>query len=146
MVCDIEADSESDLPAIQRNQQICYFVEYRHKVGGSKSDRDQLQFHIEFLIRDAKRYTGLEECQARGEMKLYNHFNLSMMAVSLMKYQCWATLSQKKNTPFSMRSIKTWFYNRFLTETIFLNLGPELNCNKIIRLYPQCLNIGDMAA
>jgi hypothetical protein len=106
----------------------------------------QLRFQIEFLIRDAKQYTGLEECQARGEIKLYNHFNLSMMVVSLMKYQCRATLSQKENTPFSMRSIKTWFYNKFLTETIFSNLGLELNCNKIKRLYSQCLNIGAMAA
>lgn len=35
-----------------------------------------LRFQIEFLIRDAKQYTGLEECQAVSENKLYNHFNL----------------------------------------------------------------------
>lgn len=106
----------------------------------------QLRFQIEFLIRDAKQYSGLEECQARTETKLYNHFNLSLMTVSLMKYTCWATLPDKQETPFSMRSIKTWFYNKFLTETIFSNLGLELNCNKIKRLYGQCLNIGSMAA
>lgn len=106
----------------------------------------QLRFQIEFLIRDAKQYAGLEECQARSETKLYNHFNLSLMTVTLMKYTCWATLPDKQETPFSMRSIKTWFYNKFLTETIFSNLGLELNCNKIKRLYSQCLNIGSMAA
>ncbi len=106
----------------------------------------QLRFEIEFLIRDAKQYSGLEECQARTETKLYNHFNISLMTVSLMKYTCWATLPNKQETPFSMRSIKTWFYNKFLTETIFSNLGLELNCNKIKRLYSQCLNIGSMAA
>ena len=106
----------------------------------------QLRFQIEFLIRDCKQYTGLEECQARSEIKLYNHFNMSMMTVSLMKFKCWATLPEKEDIPFSMRSIKTWYYNKFLTETIFSNLGIQLNCSKIKRLYNQCLNIGAMAA
>lgn len=106
----------------------------------------QLRFQIEFLIRDAKQYCGLEECQGRSETKLYNHFNLSLMTVSLMKFTCWATLPDKEQTPFSMRSIKTYFYNKFLTETIFSNLGLELNCNKIKKLYSRCLNIGSMAA
>jgi hypothetical protein len=106
----------------------------------------QLRFQIEFLIRDAKQYTGLEECQARSETKLYNHFNMSLMSVSLMKLTCWASLPNKAEVPFSMRSIKTWFYNKFLTETIFSNLGLDLNCNKIKALYNQCLTIGSMAA
>lgn len=105
-----------------------------------------LRFQIEFLIRDAKQYTGLEECQAVSENKLYNHFNLSLMSVSLMKLTCWASLKDKADTAFSMRSIKTWYYNKYLTETIFSNLGLELNCNKIKRLYSKCLNIGAMAA
>jgi hypothetical protein len=45
-----------------------------------------------------------------------------------------------------MRSIKTWFYNKHLTETIFTNLGLELNCDKLKQLYNQCLDIGAMAA
>lgn len=106
----------------------------------------QLRFQIEFLIRDAKQYTGLEECQARTETKLYNHFNMSLMSVSLIKLTCWATLTNKEQVPFSMRRIKTYFYNKFLTETIFSNLGLELNCNKIKKLYSQCLNIGSMDA
>src|SRR5215210_1247822 len=117
------------------------------KLEGAKIIRYyQLRFQIEFLIRDAKQYTGLEECQARSEIKLYNHFNMSLMSVSLMKFTCWASLVNKEDIPFSMRSIKTYFYNKFLTETIFSNLGLELNCNKIKKLYSQCLNIGSMAA
>ena len=45
-----------------------------------------------------------------------------------------------------MRSIKTYFYNKFLTKTIFSNLGLDMSCNKIKTLYSQCLNIGAMAA
>lgn len=105
-----------------------------------------LRFQIEFLIRDAKQYTGLEECQAVSEAKLYNHFNLSLMTVSLIKYTCWASLPNKKEVSFSTRSIRTWFYNKYLTEIIFSNLGIELNCKKIKKLCARCLDIGSMAA
>jgi len=106
----------------------------------------QLRFQIEFLIRDAKQHAGLEECQARSEIKLYNHFNMALMSVSLIKLTCWASLPERRDVPFSMRSIKTWFYNKFLTETIFSNLGIELNCQKTKKLYLKCLEIGQMAA
>ncbi len=35
----------------------------------------RLRFQIEFLIRDAKQHTGLEDYQARSENKLCFHFN-----------------------------------------------------------------------
>jgi len=105
-----------------------------------------MRYQIEFLIRDAKQHTGLEDCQAISQAKLYNHFNLSLMTVSLMRLSFWAKLPDKHDFPFSMRSIKNWFYNKYLTETIFSNLGLQLNCNKIKKIYAQCLNIGSMAA
>src|SRR5690606_30111074 len=106
----------------------------------------RLRFQIEFLLRDAKQYTGLEQCQARSQTKLYNHFNLSLMTVSLMKYTCWATQKNKSQLPFSMRSIKTWYYNKYITETIFSNLGIDMSCRKIKKVYNECLEIGAMAA
>lgn len=48
--------------------------------------------------------------------------------------------------PFSMSSIKTYVYNKFLNETIFSNLGLDMSSNKIKTLYNQCLNIGRMNA
>lgn len=106
----------------------------------------RLRFQIEFLIRDAKTHTGMEHGQARSEQKLYNHFNMAMMSVSIAKYLTWAKLPNKEQVPFSMRSIKTFCLNKYMTETIFSNLGLNLSCNKIKRLYNQCLNIGSMAA
>ena len=35
-----------------------------------------MRFQIEFLFRDAKQFTGLEDCQARDPVKLAFHFNL----------------------------------------------------------------------
>lgn len=106
----------------------------------------RLRFQIEFLIRDAKGHTGLEHCQARSEEKLYNHFNMAMMSVSVIKYQTWAKRKDRAEVPFSMRSIKTWCFNRYLTETIFSNLDLDRTCHKIKRLYNKCLHIGCIAA
>lgn len=107
----------------------------------------RLRFQIEFLIRDAKGYTGLEHCQGRTEEKLYNHLNMAMLTVSVAKYELWAKQQTKEeNNPFSIRSIKTWCMNKYMTETIFSNLGLDLTCNKIKELYYKCLNIGSMAA
>jgi hypothetical protein len=79
----------------------------------------RLRFQIEFLLRDAKSYTGLEPCQARREEKLYNHLNMALLSVSVIKWLVWAGLPSKEQVPFSMRSVKTWFMNKFLIETIF---------------------------
>lgn len=105
-----------------------------------------LRFQIEFLIRDAKTYTGLEHCQGRSEEKLYNHFNMALFSVSAIKWLVWTRLPDHEQIPFSMRSIKTYFMNKFLTETIFLKLGLELKNKKIKQTYWECLNIGAMAA
>jgi hypothetical protein len=105
-----------------------------------------LRFQIEFLIRDAKQHGGLEDCQAGDEQKLHYHFNMALGSVSAAKLTLWATLKNKKEVPFSMHNIKQYFYNKYLTETIFANLDLDLNCRKINRLYYQCLDIGRIAA
>ncbi len=60
----------------------------------------QLRFQIEFLIGDAKQYSGLEECQARTETKLYNHFNMSLMIVPLMKLTLLGNLNKQRANTF----------------------------------------------
>ena len=106
----------------------------------------RLRFQIEFLIRDAKQHGGLEDCQARDEQKLNYHFNMALGSVSTAKLTLWATLKNKKEVPFSMHNIKQYFYNKYLTETIFSNLELDLSCKKINKLYYQCLDIGRIAA
>ncbi len=106
----------------------------------------RLRFQIEFLIRDAKQYCGLEQCQARSEQKLYFHFNMALSAVSIAKAATWLCLPKEKRGAFSMRNIKLLYYNKMMTEIIFSNLALDLSCKKIKRLYNQCLNIGSLAA
>jgi DDE family transposase len=108
----------------------------------------RLRFQIEFLIRDAKQYAGLEQCQARSTDKLYNHWNMALFSVSLARWQWWAQLpeNQKQDTPFSMRTVKTCCLNQYMAETIFSILGLDMSSKKVKTLFNQCLNIGSIAA
>jgi len=44
-----------------------------------------LRFQVEFLIRDAKQFTGLEDGMARDEQKLHTHSNIALTVVSVAK-------------------------------------------------------------
>ncbi|OMP74500.1 hypothetical protein BW716_35040 [[Flexibacter] sp. ATCC 35208] len=72
----------------------------------------RLRFQIEFLIRDAKQHTGLEECQARSKNKLYFHFNMAFTTIGIAKCALW--LKHQEKTAFSMRNVKVAWYNRYL--------------------------------
>lgn len=105
-----------------------------------------LRFQVEFLIRDAKQYTGLEDCQARSKEKLNTHFNMALTAVSLAKCAYWLPLPKEQRGSFSMADIKMWHMNQLLTDRIFDKLELELNNTKIKQLYNQCLNFGRLRA
>ena len=48
---------------------------------------DQARFQIEFIFRDAKQFTGLSDCQCRSSQRLDFHFNASLIAFNLAKYE-----------------------------------------------------------
>ncbi len=58
----------------------------------------KLRFQVEFLIRDAKQFAGLSDCQVRDEKALAFHFNASFSTVNLAKLQL--QQSQDPNEPF----------------------------------------------
>jgi hypothetical protein len=68
------------------------------------------------------------------------------LSVRNAKAAVWLSVPKQKREAFSMRNIKLLYYNKIMTERIFANLAPELNCKKIKRLYRQCLDIGRLAA
>ncbi len=72
------------------------------------------RFHIEFLFRDAKQYTGLEHAQCRSKEKLAFHFNLSLSTVSIAKAEQIELENDQK--PFSMQSTKAFYFNKLLLE------------------------------
>lgn len=105
-----------------------------------------LRFQVEFLIRDAKQHTGLEDCMARDEQKLHTHFNIAMTAVSIAKAAYYLSVPIEQRGSFSMADIKMKYMNQLITKRIFSNLALDMSCRKIKRIYNQCLNFGRLRA
>lgn len=105
-----------------------------------------LRFQIEFLIRDAKQFTGLEDCMARDENKLNTHFNIALTVVSIAKATYYLSVPKEQRNSFSMADIKMLHLNQLMTKRIFSNLALDLTCRKIKRIYNQCLNFGRLRA
>jgi hypothetical protein len=92
----------------------------------------QARFQIEFIFRDGKQFTGLADCQSRHPDKLDFHFNASLTALNLAKYQAQAqqtpTDPDRKADVFSMASHKRAAFNDHLLERFIsqLDLNPTL--------------------
>lgn len=89
-----------------------------------------LRFQVEFLIRDAKQHTGLEDCMARDEQKLNTHFNIAMTVVSVAKAAYHLPVPQERRGSFSMADIKMMHMNQLFIKRIFSNLALDLSCRK----------------
>jgi DDE superfamily endonuclease len=76
------------------------------------------RFQIEFIFRDAKQFTGLCDAQTRDVQRLDFHFNASLTALNLAKYEVQSRLPQTENPsqsiPFSMSSYKRLAFNDHL--------------------------------
>ena len=105
-----------------------------------------LRFQVEFLIRDAKQFTGLQDCMARDERKLHTHFNVAMTVVSVAKVAYYLSVPKEQRGSFSMADIKMLHMNQLITKRIFSNLALDLSCRKIKRIYNECLNFGRIRA
>lgn len=78
----------------------------------------RLRYQIEFVIRDAKQFTGLTHCQARDEAKLDFHLNLSVAAVNVGRL-----VSQPLS--ISLGSYARELYNTFLVSRLLSELSLE---------------------
>ena len=64
------------------------------------------RFQIEFIFRDAKGFTGLDDCQSRDARRMHYHFNASLLALNVAKIQD-AELQKIKDTQHSF-SMTNW--------------------------------------
>jgi Transposase DDE domain len=102
----------------------------------------QARFQIEFIFRDGKQFTGLADCQSRHPDKLDFHFNASLTALNLAKYQAQSqqttTDTERKADVFSMASHKRAAFNDHLLERFIsqLDLNPTL-----IKSHPNYQNL-----
>lgn len=86
------------------------------------------RFHIEFIFRDAKQFTGLEDCQSCDADKLDFHFNASLTALNLAKADLLNQHSSPEPISFSIASYKRLALNDHLLERFIsmFDLDPTL--------------------
>lgn len=106
----------------------------------------QARFQSEFLFRDAKQFTGLEQCQSRSEKALDFHFNTALSAVSIAKALHWLSLPAEQRGPFSMADIKTQYFNELMLERFFSAYGINPHRAKNNPAYKSLFEFGKIAA
>ena len=99
----------------------------------------QARFQQEFVIRDAKQFTGLSACQARSVNKLECHVNLSLSGVNIAKVESGLHTDAAQRIPFSMASVKTRYHNQLLLDRFMCILPQEakmhINQAQVRQLY-----------
>lgn len=77
------------------------------------------RFQIEFLYRDGKQHTGLNDSQTRSENKLHFQFNASLTSINIAKGIHWLSIPKKERGAFSMANIKTMNHNILMLNRFF---------------------------
>lgn len=106
----------------------------------------QSRFQIEFLYRDGKQHTGLNDCQARSRNKLDFHFNASLTAINLAKAVHWLNVPKQERKAFSMADIKTINHNALQLNLFFDKFGINPYSPKNIKRARELLYYGTIAA
>jgi hypothetical protein len=106
----------------------------------------QARFQIEFIFRDAKQFTGLSDCQSRSGQCLDFHFNASLIALNLAKYEAYNSHSSPETFVFSMTSYKRREFNRHILYTFIDKLDLDRNLILNHPNLPSVLSYGTLAA
>lgn len=104
------------------------------------------RFQIEFLYRDAKQHTGLEDTQSRNAKALEYHFNMSLTAVSVAKAVHHLSIEKDLRGPFSMADIKTQYFNELMVDRFFDVFANIPNITKNHPAIKNLYNLGKIAA
>ncbi len=88
------------------------------------------RFQIEFIFRDAKQFTGLNDCQARCQESLDFHFNASLTVLNLAKVDAYLSFDYDLDTPFSLATQKMVYFNQHLLQKVCSILGFDLSLIK----------------
>lgn len=104
------------------------------------------RFQIEFLYRDSKQHTALNDSQARSENKLHFHFNASLTAINIAKIKHWLSIPKEIRKTFSMADIKTMNHNRLLIQRFFDVFGINAYSAKNQKYFNELIYYGTIAA
>ena len=104
------------------------------------------RFQIEFLYRDGKQHTGLNDSQARSENKLHFQFNASLSSINIAKAIHWLSIPKEQRGAFSMADIKTMNHNVLMLNRFFDVFGINPYSTKNQNYVKELIFYGTMAA
>ncbi len=104
------------------------------------------RFQIEFLFRDAKQFTGLNDCQARDQAALDFHFNMALASVGVTKIEALKEQHTPRPQVFSLASWKHRAFNEHLLEVVISKLALEPTLIKNHPHYDYLRTYGAIAA
>lgn len=103
------------------------------------------RFQIEFVFRDAKQFTGLNDCQSRDPRRLHFHFNASFVALNVAKIQD-AQLQKARAVrhSFSMANWTRRYHVDIVINRIISMLGFDQTLIKSHTNYDNLLSFGSI--
>ena len=104
------------------------------------------RFQIEFLYRDGKQHTGLNDSQARSVNKLHFQFNASLTSINIAKATHWLSIPKERRGAFSMADIKTMNHNTLLLKRFIDVFGIRPYSIKNQNYVKELILYGTMAA
>jgi len=104
------------------------------------------RFQIEFLYRDGKQHTGLNDCQARSENKLHFQFNASLTSINIAKAIHWLSIPKEKRGAFSMSDVKIMNHNILMLNRFIEVFGIYPHAIKNQNYVKELILYGTMAA
>lgn len=104
------------------------------------------RFQIEFLYRDGKQHTGLNDSQARSQNKLHFQFNASLTSINIAKAIHWLSIPKEERAAFSMADIKTMNHNVLLLNRFFDVFGISPHSAKNKNYVKELILYGTIAA
>lgn len=104
------------------------------------------RFHIEFLFRDAKQFTGLADGQMRRAERLDFQFNAALTSLNLAKAELMATQPSDQPAVCSIASIKAQYFNQYFLDRIISIFELDPNAIKKRAEYQTLRDCGKIAA
>lgn len=126
-------------------ERLCYALLFSTDIGLDPSqlfEAYRARFQIEFIFRDAKQFTGLTDCQARDEQKLDFHFNASLTALNIAKWEQYQQRDPWEPFVFSMASYKRRKLNQHLIDRFIRNLDLDETLIKSHPNFPSLCDYG----
>lgn len=101
------------------------------------------RFQIEFVFRDAKQFTGLQDAQTINQKRLHYHFNASLLSLNVAKIEdILSQKIQKTSHPFSMASYSRQYHVEIAINRFFSMFDLDPTLIKLNPNYTSFLNLG----